>query len=132
METGHENSMDLPKETDRSEYMPVIRARIDRLTNREGSKVKAFASADIGPFSVHELRVVSGEKGMFVAMPSVSYQSNGRTEYVETFHPTSGEARKALNDAVLQAYEQMLAEEQNENTSIFMDEAEEYPNTTTM
>lgn len=117
---------------EQSEAMPTIRARIDRLADFEGSKVKAFASANIGPFAVHGLRVVDGEKGMFVAMPSTSYQKDGKTEYQETFHPVSGEARKALNDAVLQAYEQKLTEEQTEDASMSMDEAEEQPITQTM
>ena len=117
---------------DQGEAMPTIRARIDRLADFENSKVKAFASANIGPFAVHGRRVVDGEKGMFVAMPSTSYQKDGKTEYQETFHPVSGEARKALNDAVLQAYEQKLAEEQTEDESMKMDETEEKPLTQTM
>ena len=65
-------------------------------------------------------------------MPSTSYQKDGKTEYQETFHPVSGEARKALNDAVLQAYEQKLTEEQTEDESMKLDEAEEQPLTQTM
>lgn len=117
---------------EQTEGMPTIRARIDRLADFEGSKVKAFASANIGPFAVHGLRVVDGEKGLFVAMPSTSYQKDGKTEYQETFHPVTGEARKALNDAVLQAYEQKLTEEQTEDASMKMDEAEDQPLTQTM
>lgn len=112
--------------------MPSIQAKIDRLADFEGSKVKAFASANIGHFAVHGLRVVEGEKGMFVAMPSTSYQKNGKTEYQETFHPVSAEARKALGDAVLQAYEQKLAEEQSEDESLNVQETEDQAFTQTM
>ena len=113
--------------------IPTIRAKIDRLSDYEGSKVKAFASANIGgAFAIHGLRVVDGEKGMFVAMPSTSYQKDGKTEYQETFHPVSGEARKALNDEVIEAYEQKLAEEQTEEETMDMDEAESQPITQTM
>ena len=118
---------------EQTEAMPTIRARIDRLADFEGSKVKAFASANIGgAFAIHGLRVVDGEKGLFVAMPSTSYQKDGKTEYQETFHPVSGDARKALNDAVLEAYEQKLTEEQTEDASMGMDEAENQPITQTM
>lgn len=117
---------------EQTEAMPTIRAKIDRLADFEGSRVKAFASANIGPFAVHGLRVVEGEKGMFVAMPSTSYQKNGKTEYQETFHPVSADARKALGDAVLQAYEQKLTDEQTEDEAMEMDEAEEQPLTQTM
>lgn len=112
--------------------IPTICAKIDRLSEFEGSKVKAFASANIGFFAVHGLRVVEGEKGMFVAMPSTSYQKNGKTEYQETFHPVSADARKALGDAVLQAYEQKLAEEQSEDESLNMQETEDQALTQTM
>ena len=55
--------------------MPTIRAKIDRLADFENSKVTAFASANIGgAFAIHGLRVVDGEKGLFVAMPSTSFQ----------------------------------------------------------
>lgn len=112
--------------------MPTIRAKIDRLADFENSKVKAFASANIGPFAVHGLRVIDGEKGMFVAMPSTSYQKDGKTEYQETFHPVSGEARKALNDAVLEAYEQKLAEEQTEDEALDEEQTEDQSFTQTM
>lgn len=96
--------------------MPLIEARIDRLVDSKNSKVKAFASATIGPFAVHELRVIQGDNGMFVAMPSVSFQKNGKTEYHETFHPCSNDARVELNNAVLQAFEQKVAEKQLEDS----------------
>ena len=111
--------------------LPTIQARIDHITGYE--KVKAFASANIGgAFAVHGMRVVDGEKGLFVAMPSTSFQRDGKTEYQETFHPVSGEARKALNDAVLQAYEQKLSEEQSENETLDVEETEDQSFTQTM
>ena len=104
--------------------IPTIQARIDHITGYE--KVKAFASANIGgAFAIHGLRVVDGEKGLFVAMPSTSFQRDGKTEYQETFHPVSGEARKALNDAVLEAYEQKLAEEQTEDEALDEEQTED-------
>lgn len=111
--------------------IPTIQARIDHVTGYE--KVKAFASANIGGvFAIHGLRVVDGEKGLFVAMPSTSFQRDGKTEYQETFHPVSGEARKALNDAVLEAYEQKLAEEQTEDEALDEEQTEDQSFTQTM
>lgn len=111
--------------------IPTIQARIDHITGYE--KVKAFASANIGgAFAIHGLRVVDGEKGLFVAMPSTSFQRDGKTEYQETFHPVSGEARKALNDAVIEAYEQKLAEEQTEDEALDEEQSEDQSFTQTM
>ena len=57
---------------------------------------------------------------------------DGKTEYQETFHPVSGEARKALNDAVLEAYEQKLAEEQTEDEALDEEQTEDQSFTQTM
>ena len=111
--------------------IPTIQARIDHITGYD--KVKAFASANIGgAFAIHGLRVVDGEKGLFVAMPSTSFQRDGKTEYQETFHPVSGESRKALNDAVLEAYEQKLSEEQTEDEVLDEEQTEDQNFTQTM
>lgn len=119
------------KAQEQTTHIPTIQARIDRITGYD--KVKAFASANIGgAFAIHGLRVVDGEKGMFVAMPSTSFQRDGKTEYQETFHPISNEARKELNDAVLQAYEQKLAEEQTEDEALDVEETEDQSFTQTM
>lgn len=96
--------------------IPSLVARIDKLVDHEGSKVKAFVSVNIGDsFAIHGLRVVESDKGLFVAMPSSSYQKGGKTEYMDIFHPITGEARKELSNCVLEAYEQKLQEEQAEN-----------------
>lgn len=110
---------------------PLIKVKIDRLSTIEGSKVKAFASATINnAFTVHGLRIIEGEKGKFVAMPSTSYQKDGKTEYQETFHPVSSEARKTLTDAVMAAYENKLSEEQSPVNDL--DESEDLPFTQKM
>lgn len=96
--------------------IPSLYAQIDRLVDYEGSKVKAFASVTIGnTFAVHGLRVVESDKGLFVAMPSNSYQKDGKTEYNDVFHPITGEARTELNNCVLGAYDLKLQEAQTES-----------------
>ena len=51
-----------------SEQIPVpeISVRIDKLFDDDTKKLKAFASANIGPFAVHGIRIFENEKGMFV------------------------------------------------------------------
>lgn len=91
--------------------LPSIDVRIDSLVDYEGSKTKAFASANIGgAFAIHGLRVMDSEKGLFVSMPSRKDGEN----YREVFHPVSTEAREELNKKVLAAYEQKLTEEQSQ------------------
>lgn len=112
------------KPQEKKAKIPSVSAKIDRLVDYEESKVKAYASANIGDaFAIHGIKVMDGgEKGLYLSMPSRSYQKDGKTEYAEVFHPVSAEARTELNKAVMDAYEQELAQEQVEDEEMDMDE----------
>ena len=93
--------------------VPYISVRIDKLYDDDTKKLKAFASANIGPFAVHGIRVFENEKGMFVSMPSVSYKdAQGNTQYDEVFHPVTKEAREALVKNVIDEYNHALEQAQ--------------------
>ena len=93
--------------------IPEIRVKIDKLFDDDTKKLKAFASANIGPFAVHGIRVFENEKGMFVSMPSVSYKDGqGNTQYDEVFHPVTKEAREALVKSVIDEYNHALEQAQ--------------------
>ncbi len=69
------------------------------------NKVCAVASVTIDDeFVVHDLRVVDGDKGLFVAMPSRKLP-NG--EYRDVAHPINTETREMLQEAVLAEFKQM-------------------------
>lgn len=107
------------KKTQEKKTFPSISVKIDRLVDYEESKTKAFASANIeNAFAIHGIKVMEGDKGLYVSMPSRSYQKDGKTEYTEVFHPISAEARTELNKSVMKAYEQELAGEQTEINSV--------------
>jgi stage V sporulation protein G len=66
------------------------------------NKVCAIASVVLdGAFVIHDLRVVNGEKGLFVAMPSRKLP-NG--DFRDICHPINAEARQQLQDAVLEQF----------------------------
>ena len=93
--------------------VPYISVRIDKLYDDDTKKLKAFASANIGPFAVHGIRVFENEKGMFVSMPSVSYKDGqGNTQYDDVFHPVTREAREALVKNVIDEYSHALEQAQ--------------------
>ncbi len=93
--------------------VPNISVRIDKLYDDDTKKLKAFASANIGPFAVHGIRVFENEKGMFVSMPSVSYKDGqGNTQYDDVFHPVTKEAREALVKNVIDEYNHALEQAQ--------------------
>ena len=89
-----------------------IQVRIDRMIDYEGSKLKAIASANIGGvFAVHGIRVIGSEKGLFVQMPQISYEKEGRRLYSDVFHPITAGSRSELIAQTLEAYKQKLDEE---------------------
>ena len=93
--------------------VPYISVKIDKLYDDDTKKLKAFASANIGPFAVHGIRVFENEKGMFVSMPSVSYKDGqGNTQYDDVFHPVTKEAREALVKNVIDEYNHALEQAQ--------------------
>ena len=102
----------LAAETD-AHSIPEISVRIDKLFCDESKKLKAFASANIGPFAVHGIRVFENEKGLFINMPSNSYtDAQGNKQYEDVFHPVTKEGRELLVKNVLDAYKQALEQAQ--------------------
>ena len=85
----------------------TIGVKIDRIMDNPKSAVLAVASLTLdGAFAVHGLRVMNSQKGRFVNMPSVSYQDReGKTQYSDTFHPVTKQARDYIQAAVLKAYD---------------------------
>ena len=81
-----------------------------------GDKVKAIASVSLdGQFVVKGLRVVDGNKGLFVAGPQTSFKDKGgNTQYKDLFFPISNAGRDSLQDAVLKAYSQALDQVQQQ------------------
>ena len=57
-------------------------------------------------FAVHDIKVVEGDKGLFVAMPSKRMPDG---EYKDIAHPISSEVREVIQTAVLKEYEKALA-----------------------
>lgn len=65
-------------------------------------KVKGYASVTINDtFGVHNISIVEGKNGLFVAMPQIK-DKNG--EYHDIFHPLTKESRLQLNNAVLEEF----------------------------
>ena len=73
---------------------------------------KAVASVTIDKkIVIHGIRVVETEKGRFIAMPyTTSKDKDGKDIRRDVAHPISTEARKELEDAVINAYETIIKE----------------------
>ena len=85
-----------------------IKARIDRMVNT--GNVKAIASVSLdGMFVVKNLKVMDGKKGLFVSMPQETYPGkDGQKKYSNTFFALTNSAKMALQESVLQAYQQQI------------------------
>jgi stage V sporulation protein G len=80
-----------------------------RRVNSEG-RMKAIASITIdNEFVVHDIRVIDGNNGMFVAMPSKRTPDG---EFRDIAHPISSATREKIQAAVLAEYERAAVEEE--------------------
>ena len=87
--------------------MNITDVRVRRVA-KEG-KMKAVVSITIDEeFVVHDIKVIEGEKGLFIAMPSRKATDG---EYRDNAHPINSETREKIQGIILQKYEQVLAEE---------------------
>ena len=73
-----------------------------RKIEKEGSRMKGIASVLIDDcFAVHDIRIIEGENGLFIAMPSKKTPSG---DYRDIAHPINPETRTVFEDAILEAY----------------------------
>ena len=87
--------------------MNITDVRVRRVA-KEG-KMKAVVSITIDEeFVVHDIKVIEGEKGLFIAMPSRKATDG---EYRDIAHPITSATRERIQNIILEKYEQVLAEE---------------------
>ncbi|MGI2329724.1 septation regulator SpoVG [Planococcus sp. YIM B11945] len=89
--------------------MEVTDVRLRRVQT-EG-RMRAIASITLdNEFVVHDIRVIDGNEGLFVAMPSKRTPDG---EFRDIAHPINSGTRNKLQEAILSAYEQ------SENDPVF-------------
>lgn len=75
---------------------------------KEG-KLKAIVSITLdNEFVVHDIKVIEGEKGLFIAMPS---KKSADGEYRDVAHPINSATRESIQSTILEAYQKSLLEE---------------------
>ena len=81
-----------------------------RKINKESSRMKGIASVLIdNAFAIHDIRIIEGDNGLFIAMPSRKTATGG---YRDIAHPMNPEVRTMFEEAIFEAYEN--AEEPSE------------------
>lgn len=91
--------------------MQITDVRV-RKVSKEG-KMKAVVSITFdNEFVIHDIKVIEGEKGLFIAMPSRK-ASDG--EYRDIAHPINSDTRTKIQNLILSEYEK-VAEESEEKS----------------
>ena len=86
-----------------------------RKIEKEGSRMKGIASVLIDDsFAVHDIRIIEGDNGLFIAMPS---RKTPNGEFKDIAHPINAETREKIQKAILEAYEAPEAEEASEESA---------------
>ena len=81
--------------------MKITDIRISKV-DKEG-KMKAVVSITIDEeFVVHDIKVIEGEKGMFIAMPS---RKAADGEYRDVAHPINSDTRERIQQLILEKYQ---------------------------
>ena len=79
-----------------------------RKIEKEG-KLKAIVSITLdNEFVVHDIKVIEGERGLFIAMPS---KKSADGEFRDIAHPINSSTREMIQSVILDRYQQSLEEE---------------------
>ena len=90
--------------------MNITDVRVRKVA-KEG-KMKAVVSITIDDeFVVHDIKVIEGEKGLFIAMPSRKATDG---EYRDIAHPINSVTRDRIQTMILDKYQDVMAEETDE------------------
>ena len=87
--------------------MQITDVRVRKVA-KEG-KLKAVVSITMDEeFVVHDIKVIEGEKGLFIAMPSKKALDG---EYRDIAHPINSATRERIQSIILEKYEEALSQE---------------------
>ena len=87
--------------------MTITDVRVRKVTQE--SKMKAVVSVTLdNEFVVHDFKVIEGEKGLFIAMPS---RKSTTGEYRDIAHPINSSTRELMQNMILAEYQRALENE---------------------
>ena len=91
--------------------MKVTSVKVKKI-EKENSRMKGIASILLDDMiAIHDIRIISGDNGLFVAMPSRKTASG---DYRDIVHPISQEARDVVESAILEEYNKEDSETETE------------------
>ena len=90
--------------------MQITDVRVRKVTKEGKMKVVVSITLD-NEFVVHDIKVIEGEKGLFIAMPS---RKAADGEYRDIAHPINSETRERIQSIILEKYEIAALESEEE------------------
>ena len=90
--------------------MQITDVRVRKVTKEVKSRSVVSITID-DVFVVHDIKVIEGEKGLFIAMPSRK-ASDG--EYRDIAHPINSETRDKIQSLILEKYQEVASESEDE------------------
>ena len=90
--------------------MQITDVRVRKIT-KEG-KMRAIVSITLDDeFVIHDIKVIEGDKGLFIAMPSKKATDD---EYRDIAHPINSTTRDRIQTTILERYQKALTEPEGE------------------
>ena len=90
--------------------MTITDVRVRKIA--KDGKMKAIVSVTFdNEFVVHDIKVIEGEKGLFIAMPS---RKTADGEYRDIAHPINSDTRQQLQEMIRDEYEKAIPTEEYE------------------
>ncbi len=100
--------------------MEITAVKVNLVLDEAEKRLKAFANIIFDDcFVVSGLKVIRGDKGLFVSMPSRKLKDG---TFKDIAHPLNNETRKLIEDKVITAYEEKLKEPRPEETKARVDD----------
>lgn len=93
--------------------MQITDIRVRKLT-KEGKMTPVVSVTFDDVFVVHDIKVIDGDKGLFIAMPS---RRAGDGEYRDIAHPINSDMRDRLQSEILAKYEEAVKESRENETA---------------
>ena len=90
--------------------MQITDVRVRKVT-KEGKMTAVVSITLDNEFVVHDIKVIEGEKGLFIAMPS---RKAADGEYRDIAHPINSETRERIQSIILEKYEIAALESEEE------------------
>ena len=91
--------------------MKITDVRVRKVSANEGNLRAVVSITMDDEFVVHDIKVIEGDKGLFIAMPSRK-ASDG--VYRDIAHPISKTTREMIQNRILEKYEEVMKEELEE------------------